>query len=356
VARLRFVVGRVEHRLFRAPGVAGWTADETDAAPARGTWPLQKVPGGGALLVAPAAPGVVLSPAAVQALEGSAVSALIAWPEAVVVIRHGGIVVHGEGDVVHFGDLALDPQRVLRRIGFDYLHATGGDVTAQMQLEERSAVDPARALRRSGFDSAAERLGPAPAPAPAPAPPPAPRESAVLDTIRMAAGQSARFGPYELALERAWDHARRPLAGDSGHGYFYRLRRVGEEVVQSRASGYPDPLDLDRPEPLVGAARGHLLLDEDEALAGEPDRLADLLQRYEGPRARLEDELRRIGPWPPRLRRSGDAVVAEAARLARAPDGAPVVGRAAVWMGPTGAAIVRREDVTSLPGRLRRRR
>ncbi len=332
--------------MLRQPVIDGWMGDESDTPATRGSWGLQKLPGGGALVQAAAAPGVVLSPAAVPALDGAAVTIMVGWPESCLVVRHAGVVVHGEGDVVHFGDLALDQQRVLRRLGFEYLHATGADVAVDMQLEERSSMDPQRALRRSGFDTTAERIGAQPVAAP--------RETHVLDTIRMLPGQSARFGPYELILDRAYDYTKRPIAGESSHGYFFRLRRLGEDVVAARASGYPDPLELTRAEPLLLAAREHGLLLPDEALASEPDRVADTLTRYEGARARLEQDLAAVGPSPPRLKRLGDSAVAVAARVARSADGAPVVGRVHVTLGPVGAPTVRREDLRTLPGRLRR--
>lgn len=347
MTRLRFVVGRVEHRLLRGPAVNGWIGEEGGAS-RRGSYALSRISGGGALLAVPSAPGVVLSAAAMSALEGNLVTAMIAWPELTVIVRHAGVVVHGEGDIVHFGDLALDGLRVLRRVGFEYLHAAGADVSVEMQLEERSAVDASRALRRSGFDTVAQRTGPAPVTT-------APREASVLDTVRMIPGDSARFGPYELWLERSYDHARRPTAGESGHGYHYRLRRRSEDVVagRGRESGFPDTLALETPEPVIAATRGAGLLDEDEALAGEPE-LALRLGRFEGARARLESELAAAGPVPPRLRRHGDAVVIEAARLARGPHGEALVGRAEIVLGPVGLPAVHRGDATVVPGRMRK--
>jgi hypothetical protein len=346
--RVRFVVGRLEHRLLRSPVIAGWLGGE-DVAATRGAWPLAKLSGGGALLQVPAAPGVVLSPTALAALEGPSPSVLVGWPETIVVVRHAGVVVLGDGDIVHFGDLSLDGQRVLRRLGFEYVSQTGGDVAVDMELEERSAMDPARLLRRSGFD-AGDRVTPAMAAAQSIQP-----REAVLDTVRMVPGQTVRAGPYELTLDTAIDHSKRPIAGDAGHGYAYRLRRKSEDVVAPRPTGFPDPLEVLAAEPVIAAARRHGLLDEDEALAGEPDRLTALIGRIEGARGRVPEEMASVGPSPPRLRRLGDNAIAEAARLSRGPDGAPLLGRVAITLFPVGLPVVRREDVRALPGRLRKR-
>lgn len=344
---LRFVVGRVARRLLRAPVVEGWMADESDAPAKRIACALRKLPDGRLGLAAPGAEDLSLSAEAAAALAAAAEDTLvlIGWPETVFVLRHAGTVVYGEGDVVHFGDLTLDPQRVLRRVGFDYLLEGMADVRVHVQLEERSAIDPARALRRLGFDAGAERVAAVPAVAPVEAGP-------ALDTIRLAPGQRARFGPYELVNERSYDHERRSIAGQRGHAYVFRLRRLGEDPVAPRSPGLPDVLAVASAEELIAHARAAGLLDEDEVLAGEAALLPERLACYEGPRAALEQALAAEGP--PRLVWRGDVLQAVSARLARAPDGSAHVGRAVVVLAPAGAPQVGRGPTRALPGRLRR--
>src|SRR5258706_63475 len=61
-----------------------------------------------------------------------------------------------------------------------------------------------------------------------------PTPSSVYDPIRLAPGQKTRFGAYELINERSYDHERRHVAGQTGHAYFFRLRRLGEDPVGTR--------------------------------------------------------------------------------------------------------------------------
>jgi hypothetical protein len=348
VLPIRYVVGRVERHLLRGPTVDGWLAEESEMQPQRVSCALKKLPGGRLGLASAGADVLAITPEGAAALAGDgALTVLIGWPEEIFVVRRGGAVLYAEGDLVHFGDLALDTQRVLRRVGFDYVSETGAEVRPHMQLEERSAIDPNRALRRLGFEASADR-GPN-----APVPPRLP-DAPVLDTIRLAPGQHVRFGPYGLTNERSFDHERRTVAGQRGHGYFFRLTRVSEELVGTRPEGLPEPLDVPSAEHLIAVARAARLLETDEVLAGETTLLAERLAFYEGARGALEQELSAVGPNPPRLRWRGDVLEAHAGRIARGPDGAPIVGRAVIALAPAGPPQITRTSVRTLPGRLRR--
>ncbi len=315
---------------------------------------LRKQPGGRLGLEAPGADVLSISSEGTQAIAsaGAEVVLLVGWPEEILVVRRGGSVMYAEGDVVHFGDLALDPMRTLRRTGFDYITEHAAEVRVHLELEERGAIQPDRAMRRLGFAGGDRAGGPSAEATPQP-PDNGPQQSSVYDTIRLAPGQRTRFGAYELVNERSYDHDRRHVAGQTGHAYFFRLRRVGEDPVGARDKNLPDPFTVKDGTELVAAARRLGLLEEDEVLTGE-SALSDWLGLYEGPRGALEKELRAAGPSTPQLRWRGDILEAHAARLGRGDGGAPMVGRAVVMLAPVGVPRVNRTTATVLPGRLRR--
>jgi hypothetical protein len=340
---------------MRPDAIEGWLGDDAGGPEQRGTFVLRKQPGGRLGLEAPGADVLSISSEGAQAVTAAAgnaeVQLLIGWPEQIFVVRRGGAVTYGEGDVVHFGDLALDPMRILRRTGYDYITEQTSEVRAHLELEERGAIQPDRAMRRGGF-SGGERSGPDWA---TPQPPEGGGlpSTSVYDTIRLAPGQKTRFGAYELVNERSYDHDRRRIAGQTGHAYFFRLRRVSEDPVGARDKSLPDPLTCRDGAELIAAARRLGLLDEDEVLTGEPT-FTDWLNLFEGPRGALEKELRAAGPSVPQLRWRGDVLEAHAARLGRAEGGAPVVGRAVVSLAAVGMPRVQRTTAAVLPGRLRR--
>ncbi len=352
---VRFVVGRLTRRMLRADAIEGWLGDDEGGEQKRGTFALRKQPGNRLSLDAPGADVLSISSEgtdAIAAAGNSDVVLLIGWPEQILVVRRGGPVTYAEGDVVHFGDLALDPMRILRRTGFDYIAEQTSEVRVHLELEERGAIQPDRALRRLGFSGGDRGGGPSTessTPIPDGGPPPA----SLYDTIRLAPGQSTRFGAYELANERSYDHGRRHVAGQTGHAYFFRLRRLGEEPVGSRDRNLPDPFATSDGAEVVRCARRLGLLDDDEVLTGEPA-FTEWLGLYEGPRGALEKELRAAGPAVPQLRWRGDVLEAHAARLGRADGGAPMVGRAVVSIAPVGLPRVTKTTVAILPGRLRR--
>jgi hypothetical protein len=357
VSLVRFVVGRLSRRMLRADAIEGYLGDDAGGPETRGTFVLRKQPGSRLGLEAPGADVLSISAegtAALAAGAGSDVVLLIGWPEQIFVVRRGGAVMYGEGDVVHFGDLALDQMRTLRRTGYDYITETSSEVRAHLELEERGAIQPDRAMRRLGFAGGDRGVNQAAVDAMTPQPSdPGPAATSVYDTIRLAPGQKTRFGAYELVNERSYDHERRHVAGQTGHAYFFRLRRVGEDPVGSRDKSLPDPFLVKDGTELVAAARRLGLLDEDEVLTGE-SALGEWLTLFEGPRGALEKELRAAGPASPQLRWRGDVLEAHAARLGRADGGAPLVGRAVVTLAPVGLPRVVRTTATILPGRLRR--
>jgi hypothetical protein len=351
VSSLRFVVGRLARHVLRPDTIEGVLGDDAGGAQQAGSFALRRQPGGRLGLEAPGADVLSISPdgAQVIAQAGPGAVLLVGWPEEVLVIRRGGAVIYGEGDIVHFGDLPLDPLRTLRRIGFDYLAEQGADVRVTLELDERGDVDVERALKRGGF------LGGSRPDTPLEASVALEAAKAVSDTRRLAPGEQARFGPYELSCERAYDFERRHIAGEMGHAYFFKLRRQGEDPVGLRPAGLPDPFAVTQGLELVTLARRMGLLDADEVLTGEPA-LAEWISAYEGPRGALEKELRAAGPSAPQLRWRGDVLEAHAARLARGDGGAPSVSRAVISLAPVGLPRVSRSAGTLQPGRMRRPR
>lgn len=339
------MVGRLRRRFMRADVLEGWLGDDAGAPQTRGDFALRRFAGGGLGLSADGTvrlePSAKVHAALAEPAEDTWVT--IGWPEPIVVVRRRGVVVAAEGDFLHFGELALDEMRTLRRTGYDYVDEVGPAVRVHLELEERGAFDPSRALRRGGFVTAAE-----PDPAPPVLVPPAP----LLHAVRLAPGADTAFGPYALHHGYSFEHERRPIAGRTGHGYDLRLSRTEAEPPASRTP----MIDLFAPPPadeVVAAARSHRVLLDDEVLAGEPD-YGGWLASYEGPRSTLEAALRAAGPIRPQLRVAGDGIEVHGARLGRTETGEPIVGRVVIRATPFATLRVSRTLERRMPGRLRR--
>lgn len=308
----RFAVGRVRRRLLRAPVIDGWVADELGHVDAhRDKVALDKRDGGLALSVPGERDVVILGEEASAAAGEDGAELLVAWPERIVIVRRHGAVVYADGDVVHFGELALDPTHTIERTGYAYLTETGAEVSVELTAT-------------AGGERTVTMLGP---------------------------GQSVTVGPYTVEHQQSFDPSDRP-SGARHHGYAFRVRRSGAPAAGD--TGAPHPLDVDAPGPVTTLARDRGLLGADEALAAEPEVLAGLLSRYEGPRNNVEAALREAGP-PPSVRRRGDAVVVSSSYLARGDRGEPHLGRLSLTLSPAGTLRVDRADSGSLPGRLRKR-
>lgn len=310
----RFVVGRVRRRVLRAPIIDGWLADERGQAPATRTQqPLKKL-GGGLALSIPGQGDLAKLGDEASALVGALehCELMIGWPEQLVIVRTGGAVIYAEGDIVHFGELALDLDHAIVRTGYDYLADTG----AEVRVELTATIASARTVHL---------LGP---------------------------GDAIAVGPYRIEHERSFDPSDRP-SGARHHGYFFRCRRT-EGAPAHRAGAAPHPLDVDTPAPVLELARARGLLGADEALLAEPAALAALLGRYEGPRHNLERALTDIGPSPAAVRRLGEALVVESPFVRRGEHGEPHHGRATVTLDAAGGVRIAREEHGAMPGRLRK--
>lgn len=309
----RFVVGRVVRRMLRAPAIDGWLADELAQTPgARTLQPLKKLGTGLALAIPDqhdlARLGDTAS-ALVATLEQCEL--LIGWPEHLVIVRSGGAVRYGEGDIVHFGPLALDLDHAIARTGYEYLADTG----AEVRVELTATV--------AGTESVH-----------------------VLDP-----GDAITLGPYRIEHERSFDPSDRP-SGARHHGYFLRCRREDGAPPAVRPAGVPHPLDLETAAPIIALARERGLLLDDEALLGEPAVLAALLDRYEGPRQNLEQAL---STSPALARRLGEALAVESPCVMRGAHGEPHHGRATITLDAAGGLRVSRHEHGALPGRVRKR-
>jgi len=309
----RFAVGRVRQRLLRAPVIDGWVADELGHAPARRDKIALDRRDGARMLSVPGERDIILLGEEASAAAGEdGAELLVAWPERIVIVRRDGAVVYADGDVVHFGELALDASHAMERTGYAYLAATGAEVSVELTTTA--------AGKRT-----VTMLGP---------------------------GESVTVGPYTVEHQQSFDPSDRP-SGARHHGYAFRVRRGGGAPAP-RQAGVPHPLDVDAPAPVTALARDRGLLGADEAMAAEPQLLAGLLSRYEGPRNNVEAALREAGPAPS-VHRRGDGVVVESAYLARGDRGEPHLGRLSLTLSPAGTLRLDRADLRSLPGRLRKR-
>ncbi len=308
----RFAVGRVRRRLLRAPVIDGWVADELGHAPDRpDKVALDRRDGLLVLSVPDRHDVILLGEEATAAADDEGAELLVGWPERIVIVRHHGAVVYADGDVVHFGELALDATHAIERTGYAYLSTSGAEVSVELTAT-------------AAGERTAAMLGP---------------------------GKSMTVGPYAVEHQQSFDPSDRP-SGARHHGYAFRVRRTGPPPP--RDSSAPHPLDVATPAPVTELARARGLLGADEAMAAEPQVLAGLLGRYEGPRSNVEAELRNAGPAPS-VRRHGDAVVVESAYLARGDRGEPHLGRLSLTLSPAGTLRLDRADLRSLPGRLRKR-
>lgn len=312
-----FIVGRLKKRVLRAPAVEGWVcAEESVRGPERQSLGFKKQ---GSILALPIPGGsdlAKLSADASAALGGlDHAEVLIGWPEHLVVIRDRGVVVYAEGDVVHFGRLALDSGLAIERTGYEYLSDDGIEVRVELTMTR-------------GDEVSTTLLGPS---------------------------ESAQLGPYAIEHDHSFDPSDRP-SGARHHGYEFRVRRTSAVSAPIERGNAPHPLDVTEPQVVVSMARGRGLLDPDEALWAEPNELSARLDRYEGPRQSFEAAVRDAGPTPPTLTRRGDAVVAESARLFRGSGGEARWGRARVALDPTNGITVERDELGTAPGRLRRSR
>ncbi len=295
--------------------VAGWLCDEQQLRPPeRVELPFKKLGEELALPIPGAQDLAKLGPAATTAALGFENSELlIGWPESIVIVRHAGVVVYGEGDVVHFGPLALDPGHSIMRSGYEYLAETGTEVRVELTV---TAGD-------------------------------------VTEKQMLAPGQRLTLGPYSVEHDHSFDPGDRP-GSVSHHGYLLRVSRRAGTPLPPRPGDVPHPLDVTEPALVAQLARDRQLLGDDEALAVEPKVLDGLLSRYQGPRQQCEEALARIGPSPPRLLRLGELLVVESAAVRRGAKGEAVLSRCTVSLDPTGELAVSHADMDKVPGRLRR--
>jgi hypothetical protein len=328
----RFVHGRLRRRVLRAPAVDGWLAEElAQRPPERTEAALKKIEGDCLALPIPGSGDLArLSAAATVAAGGPGASfddveLLIGWPEHLVIVRRRGVVVHAEGDVVHFGRLALDGRHAIERTGYQYIADTGIEVRVELALHTEGAAG----------------------------------------TTLLEPGGRARHGPYEILHEHSFDPSDRP-SGARTHGYTFVVRRdppldfapPAAALRSGRTDEFaqaPHPLDVTTAAPVLALARQRGLLGADEALVGETDAFARLLDRYEGHRQKL-DEAVRGGTAGVEFARRGEAVVVDSAHLSRGEHGEPKHGRALLALDPTGGLTITRTPIGTMPGRLRKGR
>ncbi|HTM20610.1 MAG TPA: hypothetical protein VL172_08890, partial [Kofleriaceae bacterium] len=239
---------------------------------------------------------------------------LIGWPEQRLVVRRRGVGVHAEGDVVHFGRLALDERHAIERTGYQYVADTGIEVRVELALQTGGRTEPAL----------------------------------------IEPGGRAELGPYVIDHGHSFDPSDRP-SGARAHGYTFTVHRHDPPPATPPGDGAPHPLDVSAPGPVLALARRRGLLGADEALADDADTFAALLDRYEGPRQKLEEAVRVAAP-PAALARRGETVVVESAHLHRGDKGEARHGRALLALDPTGGLTITRIDVGTMPGRLRKAR
>ena len=283
-----FIVGRLKKRVLRQPIVEGWLcAEEAVRAPTREVLSFKKHGESLALPIPGGADLAKISSEATAALHAAeSAEVLIGWPEHLVVIRSHGVVVYAEGDVVHFGRLALDREVAIERTDYEYLSDDGIEVRVELTMT-------------NGETATTALLGPS---------------------------DTTEIGAYHIEHGHSFDPSDRP-SGARHHGYEFRVRRSGAVTAPIAFGDAPHPLDVVDPSVIVAIARSRGLFDADEALWAEPDELSARLDRYEGPRQSFESAVRDAGPTPPTLTRSGDAVIAESARLFRGSHGEAMWGR-----------------------------
>ena len=311
----RFIAGRLRRRRLRAPLLEGWLCDELGQRPMEAvSIALKKLDEVLALPIPGERVLVKLSPAATAAaLAGESVDLLVGWPETIVIVRSGGVVVQGEGDVVHFGPLALDSRHSVMRSGYEYLADTGSEVRVEL-------------TSTAGDDTRTTMLEP---------------------------GGQLSVGPYSITHDHSFDPSDRP-GGIRHHGYSFTVTRSPGVAPPPRPDDLTHPLDVTDAGTLVDLARSRQLLGADEAVAAEPRQLATLLGHYEGPRQQCEAAIRSTGPDPATLVRRGEVLVVESPCLRRGSHGEALLGRSTITLDPTGEISVSHTDLDTVPGRLRR--
>ncbi len=312
----RFIAGRMRHRLLRPPIVEGWLCDEQNlAAPTRIELAFRKLSGGALGLTVPHATDMAkLGREAATAASEPGTELLIGWPESMIVVRRASAVRYAEGDMVHFGRLHLDANHTIERTGYQYLSDDAIEVSVQLTV---TAPGGAR------------------------------------DEL-LAPGAQLKVGPYTIENVHSFDPTDRP-GSVQHHGYNFRVRRAQDsKPPPDPPPGLPHPLDVESAAALIALARTGELLQPDEAVWGEPHIVSGLLDRYEGPRASLEQTLRETGPAPAQLSRRGETLVVEAPRVARGSHGEAEYGRARIALDPAFGLTVERTVLGQMPGRLRR--
>jgi len=310
-----FVVGRFKPRRFRAPVVVGWQGEERAVRDATRVELALKKQGDTYSLHVPGDSRLVkLSSELITAAKsGGDIEIVIGWPEPLAIVRRGGTLLYGEGDVVHFGLLDLDGTHSIERVGYQYLADTGSEVKVELAL--------------AGDQST---------------------EHTMLDP-----GQKTTLGPYEIEHDHSFDPSDRPT-GAPHHGYFFRVRRTKADAPAARAANVPSPLDVTDPAAIVALARGRSLLHADEALWAEPTEFQKRRDCYEGPQPKLDETMRETGPHPSSLTRHGEVAIVESPRIYRGDHGELKYGRARVELAPTGTVTVTRSQLGTLPGRMRK--
>ena len=248
------------------------------------------------------------------AAERDRLELLLGWPEDIVIARERGVVLCGHGDVVHFGELALDRRHRMDRTGYQYLADEGSEVRVELSL---SADGEAHQVM---LDPRARK----------------------------------RLGPFEIEHEHSFDPSDRPGGGARHHGYFFRVRRRPDAPIDAPEADSLYPLDVSRPAGIVKLARRQGFLGPDEALWIEPAVFADLLTRYEGPRHSLEKAARDLDPAQAWVIRVGEVAQVESAHLYRGEHGEALLGQATIALEPTGQLRAVLGEPQAMPGRLRR--
>jgi hypothetical protein len=312
----RFVAGRLRRRRLRKPVLDGWLCDEARTRPPeRVHLALTKLDDDGLALPIPGERDHVrLGPEVSRlATERDEIELFLGWPEDIVIAREGGVVLVGHGDVVHFGELALDRGHRMERTGYEYIAEDGPEVRVELSLSDGNET------RR----------------------------------VMLEPGGHDRLGPYNVEHERSYDPSDRP-SGARHHGYFLRVRRRPDAPAEARDKSSLHPLDVEAPAEVVALARRQGLLGANEALWIESSVFSALLARYEGPRNNLEQAAHELDPAQEHVLRSGEVALVESAHVYRGEHGEARLGRATIVLEPTGQVRVVAGDSQKMPGRLRR--
>ncbi len=312
----RFVAGRVRRRRLRKPLLEGWLCDEARTRPPEKVQlALTKLDDRGLALPIPGErDNVRLGPEASRlASARDAIELFLGWPEDIVIVRERGVLIYGHGDVVHFGELALDRGHRMERTGYEYLAEEGPEVRVELSLT-------------GGGETRRVMLDP---------------------------GGHESLGPYDIEHEHSYDPSDRP-GGARHHGYFLRVKRRPDAPADQLEKDSIHPLDVAEPAVVVALARSQGLLGADEALWLEPTIFSTLLGKYEGPRNKLERAAEELDPAQTHVLRSGEVALVESAHLQRDVHGEARLGHATIALEPTGQVRVTVGESQKLPGRLRR--